>query len=70
MKYLRELINFINYRFFHLDINMFSTSTQKQNWLFKDANQIADLRKKANENYIRRQNVDVGLKFLFIKNLF
>jgi cyclin H len=34
---------------------MFNTSTQKANWLFKDANELTELRKQANHNYITRQ---------------
>lgn len=39
---------------------MYSTSTQKKNWLFKDVSQIVELRKKANDDFIRKQNVDVS----------
>ncbi|CAF0715310.1 unnamed protein product [Brachionus calyciflorus] len=37
---------------------MFNTSTQKSKWLFKDAAQLAEARKKANADYIKKQNVD------------
>lgn len=38
---------------------MFSSSTQKSCWMFKDAAQLAEMRKKANSDYIKKQNVDV-----------
>lgn len=38
---------------------MFNSSTQKSSWLFKDSAQLAEMRKKANMDYIKRQNVDV-----------
>jgi hypothetical protein len=40
---------------------MFSHSTQKSNWLFKDANELAELRKKTNSDYIKKQNADVRI---------
>ena len=40
---------------------MFSHSTQKENWLFKDANELAELRKKTNSDYIKKQTTDVRL---------
>lgn len=43
---------------------MFNTSTQKQNWLFKDANQIAELRKKANNDFVKKQNVEVRITLM------
>lgn len=38
---------------------MYSTSTQKAKWLFKDANELVELRKKANESYIRKQTANL-----------
>lgn len=37
---------------------MFNTSTQKSLWLFKDQSELAEMRKKANNDFIKRQNVD------------
>jgi cyclin H len=37
---------------------MFHTSTQKSNWLFKDPQELAEIRKQANVKFIRKQNVD------------
>ena len=39
---------------------MFHTSTHKSNWLFRDAQELAEIRKEANSSYIRRQNVNRG----------
>lgn len=39
---------------------MFGTSTQKSNWIFKDVNEVAELRKNANHSYITSQNVSVS----------
>ena len=36
---------------------MFNSSTQKSNWLFKDSNELIELRKKANYDFIRKQKV-------------
>lgn len=38
--------------------NMYNTSTQKSNWLYKDASQLVEMRKKANSDYISKQNTD------------
>ena len=38
---------------------MFKYSTQKSNWLFKDANELAEKRKATNTNYIKKQTSDV-----------
>jgi cyclin H len=37
---------------------MFHTSTQKSNWLFKDSQELAEIRKSANTNFIRKQTVE------------
>lgn len=51
---------------------MFNSSTQKSSWLFKDSAQLAEMRKKANMDYIKRQNVDVKYSYLlfFFKYIF
>lgn len=52
---------------------MFNHSSQRQNWLFKDASELAEIRKKTNSNYVRKQNQDVSkllitivIKYVFI----
>jgi hypothetical protein len=40
---------------------MFSTSTQKANWLFKDSNELVEIRKRTNYEFIKKQNADVGI---------
>ena len=37
---------------------MYNTSTQKSKWLFKDVGQLIELRKKANSEFIKKQNTD------------
>ena len=39
---------------------MFNYSTQKSNWLFKDASELAEIRKKTNSDYVKKQNIDVN----------
>lgn len=36
---------------------MYNTSTQKANWLFKDAQELGEIRRGANNNFIRKQPV-------------
>ena len=43
---------------------MFNHSSQRQNWLFKDASELAEIRKKTNSNYVRKQNQDVSKLFV------
>ena len=38
---------------------MFNYSTQRANWFFKEANELADLRKKTNSDYTKKQTTDV-----------
>jgi cyclin H len=35
---------------------MFHSSTQKSNWIFKDSNELANLRRDANLNYIKNSS--------------
>lgn len=37
---------------------MFNTSTQKANWLFKDSAELTEMRKKANHDFIKRQQAN------------
>lgn len=37
---------------------MFNTSTQKSRWLFKDTNEVVELRKKANYDFLKKQNAN------------
>lgn len=37
---------------------MFNTSTQKAQWLYKDSTELADSRKKANHDFIKRQQAN------------
>jgi len=39
---------------------MFNTSTQKSKWLFKDVNELAEWRKRANELYVKRQTANLN----------
>jgi hypothetical protein len=40
---------------------MFTTSTQRANWLFKDSNELVEIRKITNYEFIKKQNADVGI---------
>ena len=37
---------------------MFNTSTQKSNWLFKDGSELIELRKKGNNDFLRKQKIE------------
>jgi len=37
---------------------MFNTSTQKSRWLFKDIGELAEMRKKANSDFVKRQQAN------------
>ncbi len=43
---------------------MFTTSTQRANWLFKDSNELVEIRKRTNYDFIKKQNADVGILIL------
>jgi cyclin H len=39
---------------------MFNYSSQKSNWLFKDASELAEIRKKTNSEYVKKQTSDLS----------